>query len=144
MVESRVAHDKKFVYFYVKTAKPLTPSTDKNWMLLYINTDTSKTTGWEGYDLLVNSKIVNQAETTVNVFKNGNWNENQSIKYACAGNELELALPVSWFSNKKDELLFSFHWVDNSQVLLEIHEFFVHGDSAPDRRFDYLYQAEPK
>jgi len=144
VVESRVSHDKKFVYFYARTARPLTPATDKNWMLLYINRDTSKTTGWEGYDLLVNSETLNQSETAIKKFQNGNWTGDQSIKYACAGNELELAVPVSWLKNKKEELVFSFHWADNSLVLLDIHEFFVHGDSAPDRRFDYLYQANPK
>ncbi|MDP2058814.1 MAG: hypothetical protein Q8J97_03675, partial [Flavobacteriaceae bacterium] len=141
IVESRVAYDKKFVYFYAKTAQPLTSHTGKNWMLLYLNTDTVKTTGWEGYDLLVNSSPTDKAQTSVKKFENGNWTGDQKISYSYSGNELEIAVPISFFKLKKEALFFSFHWSDNSQKLLDINEFFINGESAPDRRFDYLFSG---
>lgn len=39
IVESKVARDDRFVYFYVRTAEPLTPYTDPLWMLLFIDAD---------------------------------------------------------------------------------------------------------
>ena len=141
IIESRVTYDRKFVYFYVKTAQPLTPETDKNWMLLYLNTDTSKTTGWEGYDLLINSERINKTQTSLKYFDHGNWTGNAKIKYAFSGNELELSVPIPLIKRKNKQLVFSFHWSDNCQKLLDINEFFIHGDSAPDRRFDYLFTA---
>jgi hypothetical protein len=32
-----------------------------------------------------------------------------------------------------------FHWTDNAQPLGDLTEFALHGDSAPDRRFNYRY-----
>jgi len=142
IVESRVSYDKQFVYFYVKTAQMLTPYTDKNWMLLYLDTDTIKSTGWEGYNLLVNSNPAGSTQTSVLEFENGIWNGNQLINYSYAGNELEMAVPISFFKIINHQLTFSFHWTDNSQKLLDINEFFINGDSAPDRRFNYLFSSE--
>jgi hypothetical protein len=141
IVESRVAYDKKFVYFYVRTAQPLTSYTGKNWMLLYLNTDTLKSTGWEGYDLLINSGPIDKFQTSVKKFVNGKWTGDQKIRYSYLGNELEIAVPITLFKVKNDQLNFTFHWSDNSQKLLDINEFFINGESAPDRRFDYLFSA---
>lgn len=141
IVESRVAYDKEFVYFYAKTAGPLTPHTDKNWMMLYLNTDTVKSTGWEGYDLLINSSPTDKAQTSVKKFKNGNWTGDQKINYSYSGNELELAVPIALFKIRNNQLIFSFHWSDNSQKLPDINEFFINGESAPDRRFDYIFST---
>jgi hypothetical protein len=142
LVESRVTHDESFVYFYAKTAQLLTSHSNQNWMMLYINTDTLKSTGWEGYDLLVNHNPVSTTQTTLKRFIGGTWGDENKINYAYAGNEIEIAVPVSWFKVANNQLVFSFHWSDNSQKLLDINEFFVNGDSAPDRRFDYLYVYE--
>ncbi len=142
LFESRVSFDRKYVYFYAKTVQPLTPYTDKNWMLLYLNTDTLKSTGWEGYDILVNSNSSGSTQTSLKQFEHGNWNGGQKVEYSHAGNELEIAVPVSFFNVRNKKLTFSFHWTDNSQKLLDINEFFISGDSAPDRRFNYLFTAK--
>ena len=142
IVESRVSFDKEFVYFYARTARPLTPHTGKNWMLLYLNVDTLKSTGWEGYDFLVNSEPADRTHTSLRKFDNGQWTGNQTVSYAYSGNEIELAVPVSCFRVTNNRLVFSFHWADNSQKLLDIREFFLNGDSAPDRRFDYLFTTD--
>ena len=137
-----MTYDQEFVYFYAKTAQPLTPHTDNNWMLLYLNTDNLKTTGWEGYDFLVNNSPNSATQTSIKKFENGNWTGDQKINYAYAGNELEIAVPIANFNISNNKLTFSFHWTDNNQKLLDINEFFINGDSAPDRRFDYLFATE--
>ncbi|MGD8501256.1 MAG: hypothetical protein PVJ86_11445, partial [Phycisphaerales bacterium] len=45
-VELRVACDQKHVYFYARTAEPITRHSDKNWMLLFIDADRNSRTGW--------------------------------------------------------------------------------------------------
>ena len=67
-------------------------------MMLYLNTDTVKTTGWEGYDLLVNSSPTGKDQTSVKKFENGNWTGNQKINYSYSGNELEIAVPITLFT----------------------------------------------
>ncbi len=139
IIACKVAYDRQFVYFYVKTSEPLTPYTDRNWMMLYLNTDTLKSTGWEGYDLLVNNNPTSSIESNIKQFTNGNWVEINKISYCYFTNELEIAVPLRYFKVKNNELNFSFHWTDNNQKLLDITEFFIHGESAPDRRFDYFF-----
>jgi len=39
----------------------------------------------------------------------------------------------------KKGVRFDFHWADNIQRTDEITEFGTHGDSAPERRFNYRF-----
>lgn len=57
ILTSKVAVDKRNVYFYASTDKPLTTSNGKNWMLLSIDADQNSKTGWFGYDYIINKKL---------------------------------------------------------------------------------------
>ena len=54
IIGAKVARDNKNIYFYVETDQPLTSIKDPNWMLLFIDVDRNKQTGWNGYDLVIN------------------------------------------------------------------------------------------
>ena len=54
IVAAKVARDSEKIYFYAETAQKLTPQNDRNWMILFIDTDRDKSTGWNGYDIVVN------------------------------------------------------------------------------------------
>ena len=142
IIESRVTYDQDFVYFYAKTDRPLTPYNGQNWMLLYLNTDNLKSTGWEGYDILINNNPTSATQTSIKKLESGIWTGELKINYAYAGNEVEIAVPISNFNVVNNKLNFSFHWADNTQKLYDINEFFINGDSAPDRRFDYFFTTE--
>lgn len=58
ILRSKVAVDKNNIYFYVETASNLTNSSDSNWMLLFIDADNNSTTGWYGYDFVINKNII--------------------------------------------------------------------------------------
>lgn len=45
--------DAEYIYFYVETASAMTSPQDENWMMLFIDIDRNKSTGWEGYDYVV-------------------------------------------------------------------------------------------
>ncbi len=138
IVESKAAFDAQRVYFWAKTAKKLTGSSGKNWMLLFIDTDGSKKTGWEGYDLVLNRVVTNTGQTSVHRWQNGRWQAAGQANYRVAGNQLELSLPRTLLGNAPLPH-FDFHWADNIQRENDITAFFVNGDSAPDRRFNYRF-----
>src|SRR5438067_2373780 len=54
IVACKVAYDDSFIYFYVKTTRDITAHADPYWMNLFIDADLDSTTGWEGFDFLVN------------------------------------------------------------------------------------------
>lgn len=139
IIESRVSYDKNKVFFYVKTDSILTSHTDKNWMLLFIDADLNKNTGWEGYDYVVNLDVISDTITTLKKWANHRWVSVKQINYAYTGNELELSVDRSVFTSQEIRPSFRFHWADNIQQMKDVSAFSLDGDSAPDRRFDYRY-----
>ncbi|MBO0930123.1 hypothetical protein [Fibrella aquatilis] len=135
-IEARTAFDEKQVFFWVKTYKPLTKP-GPNWLLLLIDTDGKKSTGWQGYDLVVNRSVTSATQTTVQRWQNGRWQAPAPISYRAAGYQLELALPRTLFGTGAPH--FDFHWVDNVPLTNGLTPFFTNGDSAPDRRFNYRF-----
>lgn len=138
IVESKVARDGKYVYFYAKTADELTPCTDPFWMLLFVDTDCDHATGWEGYDLLINGEVRGKGTSTVMRFDKGRWTGAKGIAFRSEGNELMVRVPRSYFGD--GPLAFDFHWADNIQKLYDIDEFLLHGDQAPSRRANYRFE----
>ncbi|MHB8338786.1 MAG: T9SS type A sorting domain-containing protein [Ignavibacteriaceae bacterium] len=144
IIESRVAYDSSNIYFYVKTNSALTPYTDKNWMLLFIDSDTNHATGWEGYDYLINLNIKSDSVTTLARWngQDSSWDETANLRYQYTGNQMQIAVPRNLINQTGNDISFYFHWADNIQKLNDITEFFIDGDSAPDRRFNYWYTTQ--
>ena len=118
-----VAVDKKNIYFAAETAEPLTPSTDPNWMLLYIDTDEDGR-----YDCLINNgKLkINNVETDWDV----------AVGEKC----VEIAIPRKLLGKTGKEFSLRFKWADNTPGNDgNILDFYRHGDAAPDGRFLYHY-----
>ena len=135
---AKVARDAQNVTFYAKTAAPLTPRTDARWMMLFIDADQNSRTGWHGYDLRVNAQGGDPKTASVERWSNGQWSATTTGKLAYAGAELELALPRALFG--AGPLGFDFKWIDNADPD-DISDWFTSGDCAPERRFNYRYQA---
>jgi len=137
----KVARDDKNIYFFAETDKDITSYKDKNRMMLFIDADADSSTGWEGYDYLINHKVIDSRTATIEKFEGTNkLSKIGKIKYRVNGNKLELAVPrkLIGLENKKNFTL-DFHWADNIQKLFDITEFAQSGDSAPNRRFKYRY-----
>lgn len=137
IVTSKVAVDKKNVYLYVETNKPLTGHTEKNWMLLLIDSDKNYDTGWFGYDYLVNKKVVDSRTTTLMAYRDNNWVEVEKLKYSYKGKSLELAIDRKVMGLNGNSFTFDFHWCDNPADLKDPISLCTNGDSAPNRRFNY-------
>ena len=141
IVESRATYDVNNVYFYVKTVDAITTYTDPNWMLLFIDVDRNKGTGWEGYDYVVNLGVKSGTETTLKKWDGVNWTNEISVPFKLSGNEMELSVPRTSLLLDKTTPEFYFHWADNPLHLNDISSFFTDGESAPDRRFNYNFSA---
>lgn len=142
---AKVARDAQNVTFYARTNAPLTPRTDARWMMLFINADQNAKTGWHGYDLRVGAANDALSPASVERWVNGSWKKVAGAKLAYAGNELELSLPRSLFARNAatapgTPLAFDFKWVDNADPD-DISDWFLSGDCAPERRFNYRYKT---
>ncbi len=141
---AKVARDARNIYFYVETADKLTPPTDRNWMMLFIDTDRNKATGWNGYDFVINR--IRPADNKVVVEKNvggrWEWETAGESAYAVSNNKLEIAIPVQLLNLDTQNLSFEFKWNDNMQENGNIMDFYVNGDTAPGGRFNFVYSVK--
>ena len=138
ILESRVARDEENIFLYVRTRDDLTAHTDPDWMLLYIDSDQDKSTGWEGYDLLLNGAVTSGSVTTLQNYKKGKWGKPVDLQYRYEGNELMVEIPWKLMGSGS----FDFHWCDNIPVSGNIGDFFLFGDNAPERRSNYRFQEQ--
>jgi len=139
IITSKVAVDNNMIYFYVETADDLTSPTGKNWMLLFIDSDNDSETGWYGYDFLINQSIENDTLTSLSYFDGNDWEVISEISYRYYQNQMEIAIPRDLVDLNKDEFVFDFKWSDHAQELKDPISFCTHGDTAPNRRFNYRF-----
>ncbi len=145
IVKSKVARDNENMYFYVETADALTPSTDRNWMRLFVDSDNKFETGWYGYDYVINRK--NPADGKVFVEKYVGeyvWENAGEGQLKVDGNKMMISVSKATLAiGEKVDILFK--WADNTYSTSDLNDFYVNGDSAPLGRFSYRYtETEPK
>lgn len=143
-VALKVARDKKYVYFYARTQAPITPYTDPYWMLLFINTKNDPHSGWEGYNFVVNRRVLDATTSVLELSTGGwNWKPKAKVRYRVRGNEMEMAIRRADLGlNANQPLRLQFKWADNMQHEGDIMEFTLSGDAAPNGRFNYLYKTK--
>jgi len=141
IVSAKVARDSEYVYFFVETADTLTPKTDPKWMRLWIDIDRNKATGWEGYDYVINRVNPGDSAIVEKSTSGWNWTKIGSVAYTIHSNVLELKVDRSLLNIEGKKLDFEFKWSDNSVSDGNIMDFYVHGDAAPDGRFNYVYST---
>jgi len=144
IVACKVSRDDTNVYFYVRTAKPLTPWTDPNWMWLLISVDGDDANGWEGFEFIVNRKIQSDGRTWLEKSEGGwKWRPVARVRFAARGSEMHVVIPrrlLGLASRKK--LVLDFKWMDNVQKPGDILDTYVSGDAAPSARYRYRYSAD--
>ncbi len=141
IVLSKVARDADNLYFYVKTNEALTSYTDPSWMRLFINTDRTYKTGWEGYDFAVNIENPSSAtSTTLSYTKDGwNWKTVGNLTYKYSGNQMMIRIPRDMLGLTDKLIDIEFKWNDNMQNQGDIMDVYNNGDTAPIGRFAYRY-----
>lgn len=137
IVTCKVAVGRRNVFFYAETREALTPHTGPNWMLLLIDADRNPDTGWFGYDFLVNKRVPDARTSTVMRWNEEQWEEAAQIPLRYSGRRLELSIPRELLGLTKESFSFDFKWADNPQDLKDPISLCTHGDTAPNRRFNY-------
>ena len=95
LTQLKVARDDQHVYFLARTREPITPRTDDCWMWLLINADADPSTGWEGFDFVVNRWLVSEGLASLEKHERGwQWKPVASVPYRASGRELQLAVPA--------------------------------------------------
>ena len=140
---AKAARDASNIYFYVETAEKLTPPTDRNWMMLFLDTDRNKATGWNGYDFVVNriSPKGNKVIVEKNVGGRWEWEPAGESAFAVNNNKLEMAIPRQILNLLTNDISIEFKWNDNMQENGNIMDFYVNGDTAPGGRFNFVFST---
>lgn len=141
IVKAKVARDQQSIYFYVESTEKLTSRNDPNWMLLFIDIDRDKSTGWNGYDFILNRQSPTSKKVIVekNIGNRWEWQEVKRVPYAVKNNQLEIKLDRETVGMIGTKLDFEFKWNDNMQENGNIMDFYVNGDTAPGGRFNFVY-----
>ncbi len=135
LLEMKVARDDRNVYFYARTAAPITPHTDPNWMMLFISSGRS-------------SYVINRTppgEKTAYLERNAggwNWTSVADVNYLVEGDQLQIAIPRAALGLPDGPVSLDFKWADNLQHPDDPMDFFVSGDTAPDGRLEFRYIAQ--
>ena len=142
IVSAKVARNTSNVYFYVKTRAAITPYTNPQWMMLFLDTDGDPATGWEGFNFVVNRTVNSSTQTVLERSLGGwNWQTVGTVSYRVTGTELELAIPRSMLGLPADPLTLEFKWIDNMQRIGNILDTIDNGEAAPSGRFRYRYKT---
>jgi hypothetical protein len=131
----KVAHDDRYVYFYARTAAPITPRTEANWMMLFIRSG--------HWDYIVNR--LPPAEKTAHLERNTggwNWTGVAEVSYRVAGDQLQIEIPRAALGLPDGRVSLDFKWADNLQHPGDAMDFYVSGDTAPDGRLEFRYVAQ--
>ncbi|MDD3039161.1 hypothetical protein [Bacteroides sp.] len=141
---AKVTHDDQSIYFYVETAGALTSCKDPNWMMLFIDTDRDKRTGWNGYDYIINRQSPTGNHIIIEkCYKNKwIWNPVGKGKFTVQDNELEISIEKNLIDLKASSIDIEFKWCDNMQDEGNIMDFYVNGDTAPGGRFNFIYTSD--
>lgn len=141
---AKVARDSANLYFCAEAADALTPPDGRHWMMLFIDVDRDASTGWYGYDFVVNRVSPKDGKAVLEKCRNNGWawEEAAGCAFAVAGNKLEIAIPKAALGLTGDAVNIGFKWNDNMQDPGNIMDFYVSGDTAPGGRFNFVYRAE--
>lgn len=136
-----VSLDKRNFYFAAETAAPLTPHSDHNWMLLFIDSDEDNSTGWQGFDYIINNLVKNSSTTSLMRFDSEKqaWVYVADLPIAIGESSLELAIPRKLIDKTSRHGSLRFKWADNTSDISDIISLCTTGDTAPNRRFAYRY-----
>ncbi len=145
IVKAQVARDEDNIYFIAQTANRLTEPSEEGWMTLYIDVDRQKSSGWEGYDFVINRTLPRAGKASVEKYlptaeKNSySWQKIGSAKIKIKDDAVIIEIPRELLGVKDAKLDFEFKWSDNMQSH-DVMDFYANGDCAPLGRFNYLYQ----
>ncbi len=139
-INAKVSSDADSFYFMAECAADITSAEGTNWMNLFIDSDASATTGWSGYDYIIN-RSQNGGKCSIEKFTDGKWELTSAGEADLTLNGkyivIKIAKSAVSFANT-----FDFKWADNSVSDGDAMQFVDLGDTAPSDRFNYRFTTE--
>ena len=146
--EMKVCEDSENVYFFVKTAAPITDPALNNfnatgWMSLFISTKLAAgntATGWKGADYVINYERPSGGKISVGRLATGSAysvTKCGEASYALEDEFLMVAVPKAALGISGNASI-GFKWSDNNTVG-DVFSFYKNGDAAPIGRAFYVY-----
>ena len=132
------------IVFAAVTADELKGRGEGNWMLLFIDADCDESTGFMGYDYLINYEVIDDSRTVLCRYNDDVWQEIGLVEYTAEGNTLSVTVPRSLIGKAEQEVRFGFHWLDNVTDVYSFSDWCLTGDSAPERRGRYVFETSKK
>lgn len=123
--------------FLIETRDPITsPPTDASpWMVLFLDTDADATTGWLGYDAVVNRRGPGSLERWNATLPS--WSPADPVAWKLEGPRLEIGIPWPALGLTEAPAMLDFKWADACGDGGDWSEFTLHGDAAPNDRFNF-------
>ncbi len=100
--------------------------------------------GWEGYHYIVNRTVIDRSKALLEHSTGGwNWKASAEIRYFVSGNEMYVEIPLALLRGDEAPkgIWIEFKWVDHMQNEGDIADFYLHGDTAPEGRLNFVYRA---
>ena len=147
IVASKVISDSKNLYFYIETAENISARDAASaWMQVYVNSDRDATTGWYGYDYIVNYQADGDNSTTVAKYtgENGAYGftaMSDKISYSVKDNKMMIAVPLEQLGIENyHDIDVEFKIADSETIYDEMEDFYCDGDAAPLGRLNFVYR----
>ena len=139
----KVCRDSKNIYFYAETAEEITPSTDDNWMTLFIKAGEDK----KEYNYAVNLEKPEKTGAVLSKSQeNGLWERTGAVAMKTESNKMMLAIPRETLGIGSNLVDLQFKWADNykkgEKGQVDVYSFYCDGDAAPYGRMNYVYSEK--
>lgn len=143
ILEAKVTSNANSVFFYVRTANPLTTWKSPDWMRLYIGIGNSQKPAWEGFQFMVNRTVKSATTTTLEQSAGGwTWTPVATVSYRTGSHELEISIPKKALGITGNTFSLDVKWADNTPADGDALHWLDKGDTAPNARFRYRYVKE--
>lgn len=146
IVYSKIVYDKHNIYFYVQTANDISaPAANTSWMQLFINADYDGSTGFYGFDYIVNQSVKsNGVSTLAKIKRSGDTykiESSEEISYRVSGNKMMISVPLESIGVRDyRDIMIAFKWVDSDTNVKTMAQMYSEGDIAPVGRLCYTFQ----
>lgn len=137
----KVAHDENNLYTYIQTMDDIVGMEQEHCMSMFICTGNEKNVSWNGYDFVTNRVPAMKDKLVVEQYTESGWEKIDEVSYLLKGNELQFEIPLSILGMKDKDVSIQFKVADNYQDAEGIYSFYLHGDSAPYGRLNYVYDC---
>ena len=139
---AKMTRDAENLYIMIECENNITPYTDPNWMLVYLDTDNNGLNGWESFDYVINKTPAGKDTLTLERFT-GTGYETEAVgkcDYSVFGNYMQIKISLGLIGADGDFTL-DFKVTDNVDCGGDIMNFYTSGDVAPAGRFRFRYTA---